>query len=356
MYRLPSELWMQIVTVLVINLLVVAAYITGMKIINMMRIQSWPSLAQKPLPVPLRSHLIWGLIAASAMFLGSLNGLRHGATGWLPVTALIFAVLLVLTGVIRVYFGGSGWLHMVVALAGIAVFGWRLANTVPSLAAAVIELGRPAAEIPAAEPAAASPEPIEFTLATSVVAPGTSSTPEPGSVRWENIKLRGTVTGASDPALNGVWELEFNQVLLPPGKQPDLIGQIQGAVVVAEPAGAVPAGQVPLRYRGTLRGLVRPSGTVELLIGLDGLGLQAIAEKNGHIEFVGLTTNAPGQPGFNAPIHLRGRRISGPTETVDFAAPAAPFGTAGTLQSPGANPGAAPAAPAPRRRRIQSGC
>lgn len=102
--------------------LLIVAYVTGFKILRMSRLPDWETVTGKNLPPALQAHMAWGGVAGFFLFLGSLNAVTGSGATTLPMLIMAATALVVITGIARVYMGGSGRLHMLAAFAAITVF------------------------------------------------------------------------------------------------------------------------------------------------------------------------------------------------------------------------------------------
>ncbi len=216
----------------------------------MLKVPEWPKIAAKPMAKALRSHVLWGIVACLAMFGGSyqllLQGQRLDSLGSL---SLLGAFLVLLTGFVRLYLGGSGRWHLYVACLAIAVFGIRLLANVESLGMGFLALSKPAA----ATPTAAS------TWRGSIAAHVTS-----GGVRRGQKTLGVVMQGKISGKWSGKATFTINEVAL---NNAGMAAELSGKGKL-ETAGSG-------SYRGGLLGVVHNDGTGELLLNTG--GLEAVA-------------------------------------------------------------------------------
>ncbi len=302
------------------------AYLTGIRIMSLVRASDWSPESDRPMPAELRRHALWGLIGGAAAFLTSLNAFRHGETGILQVAVLVMALAAVLSGVMRIYAGVPGRWHLGITLAALLVFGtylgvWGMkalvATTSPAgpRTPAIDERGldkRDRGDF-GGETAGAPGDPVTLQIKGEIKAatgqPNNRGETPPEQAAGakqgqgngvQDVRIEGSVTGD----LTGQVILEYQQITLPDDLSRNLSGQIRGRMKIFDPdTGAV-------LYQGRVLGLVRLSGVGEILVGLDGANPDTFGR---HMELAGYLPPAgteQGTTGTAFPITLRGRYVT----------------------------------------------
>lgn len=324
MFNALEPLWRHFMIILAVSGALLAAYLTGIRIASTLQVADWSEETDKPLPPEVSRHATLGLIGGGLAFLvGVVNLFRHGKTGFLEIAAVVMALAAVLSGVIRLYAGGSGRWHMAITLVALLVFGTQLGVSAMQALhgnrsrAAWGEEGALGSDFygmdrertagdTARDRSAYEPGKPGSTVAIQVDAAIASAQivkdqtapagRESGNRQERELHIEGVVSGD----LTGRMVLDLQQVTLPDDLSRNTAGQIRGRIRMINPETGT------INYQGRVFGLVRLSGVWEMLAGLDGANPLTFGQ---HLELAGYLAPPALDQGVTFPMAWHGEYV-----------------------------------------------
>lgn len=113
--------------------LIVLAYVSGLKVMRLRRLDRLEYGPGRSMPPALQWHAVAGFFAGANVAVDAFAALSSPFGGAAHTASLAAAAALVFTGASRVFFGGSGRWHLLAAALAVAVFAARVAGFLGSL-------------------------------------------------------------------------------------------------------------------------------------------------------------------------------------------------------------------------------
>lgn len=131
----PGDIWRYAIGMIASLATLVMAYISGLRILRLLRLHDLTLAYGRRIPEPLQWHMVWGLATGALFLFGELTVMSWGAGGWISPLTLAITAIAVISGLARTFMGGSGRLHMVTVLIAIPVYLARFVSFIATVLA-----------------------------------------------------------------------------------------------------------------------------------------------------------------------------------------------------------------------------
>lgn len=125
--------WNLLLGTAVAFILLILAYASGFKVMSLRQLDRLEYGTGRLMPTPLQWHLVAGLFAGANVAIDAFAALSSPFGSAVHAATLAAGLMVVFTGVSRVFFGGNSRWHLLAAVAAAGVFAARLVGFVVAL-------------------------------------------------------------------------------------------------------------------------------------------------------------------------------------------------------------------------------